>query len=94
MTFPKSALIMKSWENAELFIPCSHPETRKLFAGTTWQGLAGATGVWFTTLQRAPAGIARVGKCGKGLDKKRHGIYINLAAAFPGGDADEEREAA
>jgi hypothetical protein len=52
--------------------------------------VAGATGVWANTLQRAPAEIVQPGVCGKGLDKKRWGIFIRLAAAFPDdGEADE-----
>lgn len=85
--------VPKDWEHAELFIPANHPETRKLFAGTNWQGLAGAAGVWFTTLQRAGEGLVRVDVCGKGLDKKRHGVFMRLAAVFPKGD-DDAREAA
>lgn len=72
-----------TWANARLFVPGSHPEVRKLFAGTTWQGLGGATGVWASTLQRAPAEIVETGNCGKGLDKKRWGVFIRLAAAYP-----------
>jgi hypothetical protein len=89
LTWPKGAL--KNWENARLFFPGSHPEVRKLYAGTTWSGVSGATGVWATTLQRAPPEIAQAGVCGKGLDKKRWGVFVRLAAAFPddGGDADD-----
>jgi len=77
---------VQTWENARLFIPYSHPETAKLFAGTTWAGIPGAGGVWHTTLQRAPVDVAWVAVCGGGLDKKRHGVMIQLALAFPGGD--------
>lgn len=88
LTWPRGEL--KNWENARLFFPGSHPELRKLYAGTTWSGVSGATGVWATTLQRAPGDIAQAGVCGKGLDKKRWGVFIRLAAAFPDGEADED----
>lgn len=81
LTWPRGEL--RTWDNARLFVPGSHPEVRKLFAGTTWGGVPGATGVWANTLQRAPADIARVGECGKGLDKKRWGVFVQLAKAFP-----------
>jgi hypothetical protein len=45
---------------------------------------------WRTTLQRAVEEIAWVDTCGRGLDKKRHGIMINLAKAFPEPLDDEE----
>lgn len=80
----------KTWENARLFIPGSHPEVRKLYAGTTWAGLAGATGVWANTLQRAPGDLVSPGVCGKGLDRKRWGLFVRLAAAFPALEGDEE----
>ncbi|WP_332772951.1 hypothetical protein [Phenylobacterium sp.] len=79
-----------SWENLRLFVPGSHPEVRKLFAGTTWAGLAGATGVWANTLQRADVGIVYPGSCGRGLDKKRWGVFINLSAAFPALEAGQD----
>ena len=88
LTWPKG--VDRTWGHARLFVPGSHPEVRKLFSGTTWAGLSGATGVWATTLQRAPAEIVQTGVCGKGLDKKRWGVFIHLAAAFPDdGDGDD-----
>ena len=87
LSFPRGEI--KTWENARLFIPGSHPETRKQFIGTTWEGVPGATGVWATTLQRAPASMIWPGECGKGLDKKRWGLFIQLAEAFPG-EAEED----
>jgi hypothetical protein len=92
LSFPKGTL--PTWENARLFIPGSHPETRKQFVGTTWEGVAGATGVWATTLQRAPQDMIWTGASGAGLDKKRWGLFVQLATAFPAVDEDEEREAA
>lgn len=89
LSFPKGQ--PATWATARLFVPGSHPEVRKLFAGTTWAGLAGATGVWANTLQRADAGVCWPGVCGKGLDQKRWGIFVSLAAAFP--DHDEAPEA-
>lgn len=89
MSWPKRE--PRTWDNARLFIPGSHPEVRKLFAGTTWQGLSGAVGVWASTLGRAPPEVAWDGTCGKGLDKKRWGIFVRLAAAFPeSDDTDDE----
>lgn len=81
LSWPKGEA--ETWENARLFIPQSHPEVRKLFTGTSWAGLGGATGVWHTTLQRAPSDVAYAGACAKGLDKKRWGTFVRLAAAFP-----------
>lgn len=92
LSFPKGTL--PTWENARLFIPGSHPETRKQFVGTTWEGVAGATGVWATTLQRAPQDMIWTGASGAGLDKKRWGLFVQLAAAFPAVDDEDEREAA
>jgi hypothetical protein len=86
--------VAETWENAELFIPGNHPETRKLFAGTTWAGIPGAVGVWHMTLQRAPASLVRVGQCGKGLNQKCHGVFVKLAAAFPEAEPEGERAAA
>lgn len=87
LTFPKGA--QPTWENGRLFIPATHPETRKNFQGTTWEGAPGATGVWHNTLQRAGEDVIWVDTCGKGLDKKRHGVMVDLARAFPGA-ADED----
>lgn len=96
VSFPKGEIA--TWETGRLFIPASHPETRKQFAGTTWEGVPGATGVWHTTLQRCPdPRMIWPGASDKGLDKKRHGVFVQLAKAFDGlGDEDEgyEREAA
>lgn len=83
---------VQDWANARLFIPGSHPEVRKLFAGSTWAGLSGATGVWANTLSRAPPEVVTDGACGKGLDKKRWGLFVRLAAAFPDAGEAEEPE--
>lgn len=72
-----------TWENTRLFVPGNHPETRKTFAGTNWEGAPGTTGVWHTTLQRAPADMIWRDVCGAGLDRKRNGVMIQLAKAFP-----------
>ncbi len=90
LSFPKGRA--PDWPEARLFIPASHPETRKQFAGTTWEGVPGATGVWHTTLQRAPMDMIWPGSSGAGLDKKRHGVFVSLAKAFPGGDEAEGYE--
>lgn len=80
----------ETWDNTRLFIPGNHPETRKQFAGTTWEGRPGATGVWHLTLQRAPGDVIWRDQCGRGLDKKRNGVMVQLAKAFPDvGDDDE-----
>lgn len=88
LSFPKGKV--PTFDNGRLFIPCSHPETRKAFAGTTWEGVPGATGVWHTTLQRADENMIWPGECGAGLDKKRHGVFVQLAKAFPDVVDDEE----
>lgn len=79
--------LAETWENTRLFIPGNHPETRKNFAGTNWEGRPGTTGVWHSTLQRAPADVIWRDECGAGLDKKRNGVMVQLAKAFP--DADD-----
>lgn len=81
LSFPKGQ--PEVWENARLFIPASHPETRRTFAGTTWEGAEGTVGVWHSTLQRAPRDMIWPDQCGRGLDRKRHGVMVQLARAFP-----------
>lgn len=81
LSFPKGK--PETFENARLFIPAKGPEVRKLFAGTQWQGDPGATGVWHTTLQRAPQDMIQRGQCIKGYAVKTHGLYVDLAKAFP-----------
>lgn len=89
VSFPKKE--PQTWANARLFIPGSHPETRKQFMGTTWEGVPGATGVWANTLQRCPdPETIWTGSSGAGLDKKRWGLFVQLARAFP--DLDEADE--
>lgn len=88
LSFPKGAA--ETWANARLFFPGSHPGVHKLFEKTTWAGVPGTTGVWVSTLARAPDGIAQPGTCAKGLDEKRRGVFIRLAAAFPEPGADGE----
>lgn len=70
------------WETARLFVPSTHPAVMKLFEGTKWAGRAGATGVWASALAQGPADIVQAGKCDKGLDKKRSGVFISLAKVF------------
>lgn len=88
LTFPKGEA--PSWEKGRLFIPSNNPETRKQFAGTTWEGVPGATGVWHTTLQRAPADMIWRDTCGKGFVRKMNGVMVDLAKAFPAADAADE----
>ncbi len=91
VSVPKGDL--PTWENTRLFIPCNHPETRKNFAGTSWEGAPGAVGVWHMTLQRAPRAMIWRDVCGAGLDKKRNGVFVQLAAAFPDvGEEEDQRE--
>lgn len=71
-----------TWENARLFVPSTHPAVNDLFRGTQWAGRAGATGVWAGALRQAPEAVVSVGVCGKGLDKKRSGVFVNLAQVF------------
>jgi len=88
VSFPKGAA--DHWENARLFIPTTHPEVSKLFAGTQWAGRPGAGGVWASALLQAPKEIATAGVCGRGLDKTRKGVLINLPAVFgPAGGQQE-----
>lgn len=89
LSWPKGDL--PTWENVRLFIPGNHPETRRNYAGTTWEGQPGATGVWHMTLQRAPKDMIWRDVCGAGLDKKRNGVMVQLCKVFPDvGDADGE----
>ena len=79
------------WDNARLFIPATHPEVIKLFAGTQWAGRAGAGGVWTSALQQADQSEAWSGVVGKGLDKERKGTLISLLTVFgPAGQGQEE----
>lgn len=87
LSVPKGEL--PTWENTRLFIPGNHPETRKNFAGTPYEGNAGTTGVWHMTLQRAPVDMIWRDECGAGLDRKRNGVMIQLAKAFPNVGDDE-----
>lgn len=87
LSSPKS--VVPTWENTRLFIPGNHPETRKNYTGTTWEGVPGATGVWHNTLQRAPRDMIWRAECGAGLDKKRNGVMVQLAKAFPDVGDDE-----
>lgn len=80
ISFPHG--VHECWETARLFIPSTHPEVIKLFAGTQWAGRPGAGGVWTSALRQAPADVAKVGVVGRGLDKERKGTLINLAAVF------------
>jgi len=80
VSFPKGA--PTTWGNARLFVPATHPEVAKLFAGTQWGGRPGAGGVWASALLQAPKEVAFEGVCGRGLDKVRKGVLISLEAAF------------
>lgn len=71
-----------TWETARLFIPSTHPAVMKLFEGTKWAGRAGAAGVWASALRQGPPDIVQPGKCDKGLDQKRAGVFVQLARAF------------
>jgi hypothetical protein len=90
ISFPKGAA--DTWENARLFVPTTHPEVSKLFAGTQWAGRPGAGGVWASALLQAPKDVAQAGVCGRGLDRERKGVMIQLAAVF--GPASGQQQAA
>lgn len=80
VTWPDSEV--RSWETVRLFVPATHPAVQKLFEGTQWAGRAGASGVWASALRQAPEDAAQPGACGKGLDKKRWGIFIALGKVY------------
>lgn len=72
----------ETWEHARLFIPTTHPQVNELFRGTQWAGRPGAPGVWGYALRQADEGLWSSGKCDKGLDKKRSGVFVALKAAL------------
>lgn len=70
-----------SWNNAEIFIPKTHPEVAKLFRDTDWTAIGGAEGTWTNVLRQADADIwvsrrARIG------DWRGFGVVIRLAPLF------------
>ena len=80
ISFPKAEA--ETWDNARLFVPSIHPSLNELFRGTQWAGRPGAPGVWSFALRQAPQDVWASGKCDKGLDRKRSGIFIHLAKAL------------
>lgn len=72
----------KSWDNARLFVPTKHPALYDLFKGTSWAGRLGEDGPWAGVLRLMPEQLRENGKCDKGLDKKRAGLFVSLADAL------------
>ncbi|PZQ63369.1 MAG: hypothetical protein DI570_09255 [Phenylobacterium zucineum] len=70
------------WDNARLFVPATHPAVMRLFEGSQWAGRPGAAGVWASALRQGPPGVVYDGKCDKGLDTKRAGVFVELAKVF------------
>lgn len=79
-SWPKDAA--PTWDNTRLFVPASHPGLNELFRGTQWAGRPGAPGVWGFALRQAPEDVVWTGKCDKGLDRKRSGVFIHLPRAL------------
>lgn len=73
---------MTTWDTARLFVPSTHPVVMRLFEGSQWAGRAGASGVWASALRQAPEDMVWGGKCDKGLDKKRSGVFVALSKVF------------
>jgi hypothetical protein len=71
-----------TYDNLRLFVPAKHVGLHSLFEGTPWAGRLGAPGPWIGVLRQAPRDVWAPGKCGRGLDKKASGIFIQLAAAL------------
>jgi hypothetical protein len=74
--------VMKTFDNARVFVPAKHPSLNVLFAGTDWVGRVGAPGPWIGVLRQMPKELYFNGKCEKGLDAKASGIFIWLKAAL------------
>jgi len=72
----------EDWDHARLFIPAKHPGLNDLFAGTPWAGKKGAPGPWLGVLRQMPKHLWENGKCDRGLDEKKSGIFIQLSAAL------------
>ncbi|MGH6972283.1 MAG: hypothetical protein ACREEQ_11795, partial [Caulobacteraceae bacterium] len=81
LTWPKDEPL-RTFDNARLFIPASSAALHQLFAGTGWAGRLGAPGPWIGVLRQAPKDLWSPGKSDKGLDRKRSGIFVRLAAAL------------
>lgn len=71
-----------AWQGARLFIPASHPGMHDLLQATPWAGRMGDTGPWIGVLRQMPQALFENGKCDRGLDKKRSGIFIKLAQVW------------
>lgn len=70
------------YDNGRLFVPAKHPALNGLFAGSAWEGRLGDNGPWIGVLRQMPRELFTPGKCGKGLDRKASGIFIDLAKAL------------
>lgn len=86
VSWPKNEV--ETWATARLFVPAKHPMLNSLFAGTPWAGRMGAPGPWLGVLRQMPKHLWEPGKCGKGLDSKASGIFINVAEALDWDDAE------
>lgn len=86
LSWPKDTF-GETWDNARLFIPAKHPALNTLLAHTPWAGRMGAPGPWLGVLKQMPRHLYAPGKCGKGLDKKASGIFVNVADALDWDDA-------
>lgn len=84
----------EAWATARLFVPAKHPALNTLFTGTPWAGRMGAPGPWLGVLRQMPRHLWEPGKCGKGLDVKASGVFINVAAALDWDDAEALPKAA
>lgn len=80
LSWPKG--VPETWEHARLFVPSVSPNVQKLFEGTQWAGRPGAAGVWAYSLRQGPRDAIYDGKCDKGLDGKKAGLFIELAKIF------------
>lgn len=70
------------WSGGRLFVPANHPALHHLFAGSAWGGRLGEPGPWAGLLRQMPQTLWENGKCDRGLDKKRAGLFIKLAEAL------------
>lgn len=86
LSWPKDTF-GEAWGDARLFIPAKHPALNTLLAHTPWAGRMGAPGPWLGVLRQMPRHLYQAGKCGKGLDTKASGIFIQVADALDHDDA-------
>lgn len=70
-----------SWDNVQLFVPKSHPELSRLFAGTDWAAHGGADGTWINVLRQMDEDLWEKRKVRLG-PMQPHGMVFRLKPLF------------